>query len=73
MKRDVVRSRLRLLDSCEQCGLSGSAALYGEQQAAVARQVWRHSVCGHVICYRPNRPVELIRLPSVTRFSIWSS
>jgi len=72
MKRDVVRSRLRMLDSCEQCGLSGSAALYGEQQAAVARQVWRHSVCGHVLCYRPARPLEQVRLPSQTRYGSWA-
>ena len=65
MKAAVTRMTNAALDHCPSCGLTGTAALLGEQQAAVARQIWRHSVCGHVLCYRPTVPNPRIGLPSV--------
>ena len=65
MKAAVTRMTNAALEHCPSCGLTGTAALLGEQQAAVARQSWRHSVCGHVLMFRPGKPLARVGLPSV--------
>jgi len=65
VKAAVTRMTNAALGHCPSCGLTGTAALLGEQQAAMARQIWRHSVCGHVLCYRPGKSVTRVPLPSV--------
>lgn len=53
MKRAVIRALREAELHCPHCGLTANAALLGEREAATARQVWRHGVCGHVLMYRP--------------------
>lgn len=41
-------------DRCHLCGLTGRDALEAEETIAglVEPQIWRHSLCGHVVAYR---------------------